>query len=96
MGIYKPNPITDFVQEPPRKRQKIVYHGPWWEPSTRTMRIVSTGRDLEYRRLRKERLIKGFNHWRKLSYMEYPKLNHAKLTDGLKSFAKEIRLHREY
>ena len=60
------------------------------------MRLVSDGRDLEYKRLRKERLIKGFNHWRKLSFMEYPKLNNAKLTAGLKGLAKEIRLQREY
>ena len=25
MGIYKPNPITDFVMEPERKRQKLEY-----------------------------------------------------------------------
>ena len=60
------------------------------------MRMVSAGRDLEYKRLRKERLTEGFNHWRKLSFMEYPKLNNAKLTAGLKGLAKEIRLHWEY
>ena len=59
------------------------------------MRMVSAGRDLEYKRLRKERLIKGFNHWRKLSFMEYPKLNNAKLTAGLKGLAKEVQLHWE-
>ena len=25
MGIYMPNPITDFVMEPERKRQKLEY-----------------------------------------------------------------------
>ena len=25
VGIYKPNPITDFVFEPERKRQKLEY-----------------------------------------------------------------------
>ena len=60
------------------------------------MRMVSAGRDLEYKRLRKERLIKGFNHWRKLSHMEYPKLNNAKLLTGLKGLAKEMRLYWEY
>ena len=60
------------------------------------MRIVGAARDLEYKRLRKERLIKGFTHWRKLSFMEYPKLNNTKLTAGLKGLAKEMRLHWEY
>ena len=56
LGIETKNSYTDFVLEPPSKRQKMVTHGPWYEPLPRTMRMVSTARDLEYKRLRKERL----------------------------------------
>lgn len=44
MGISKPNPLFDFVEEPERKRQKFVVQGPWYEPSSRTMRNVGAWR----------------------------------------------------
>ena len=60
------------------------------------MRMVSAGRDLEYKRLRKERLTEGFTHLRKLAYLGYPQLRPTKLITGLKDLAEEIRLQREY
>ena len=51
------------------------------------MRMVSTGRDAEYKRLRRERLTKGFDHMRKLDYLGYPHLRPVKLISGLKGLA---------
>ena len=51
------------------------------------MRMVSAGRDLEYKRLRKERLTEGFTHLRKLAYLGYPQLRPYNLITGLKDLA---------
>ena len=42
--------------------------------------------------MRKDWLVEGFNHWRKLAYVGYPKPRPTKLICGLKLLAKEIRL----
>ena len=57
--------------------------------------MISAGRDLEYKRLRKERLTEGFTQLRKLTFFGY-KDGPTKLITGLKGLAEEIRLQREY
>ena len=57
--------------------------------------MVSTGRDLEYKRLRKERLTEGFTQLRKLTYFGYED-GPTKLITGLKGLAEEIRLQGKY
>ena len=102
MGIVTRNPYTDFVfddmdrhMRPASKRQRVVYQGPWAMPSYRTRCMFSAARDLEYKRLRKERLSEGFYQWRKLVYVGYPQPRPIKLIDGLKELGKEVRLLRE-
>ena len=98
-GIETYNPYKDFVFDdldstlrPSSKRQKIVYQGPWYEPSARTMRIVSTARDLEYKRLRASWLSECFRHWRKLASLGYPHRTAPKFIKGLKEAANAVSL----
>ena len=72
-----------------------IYHRPWWEPSSKTMRLVSTARDLEYKRLRASWLSEGFNHWRKLVSLGYPRRRAPRFINSLKDVAKEVRLLRD-
>ena len=103
MGIETKNPYTDFISDgldnrlqPARKRQRILCHGPWWEPSSRTMRIVQMGRLISTTKLRKDWLKDGFFHWRKLVSLGYPQRQTTKFITGLKDAAREVSQRRQY
>ena len=95
MSIVTRNPYTDFVLEPARKRQRVVCHGPWYEPSAKTMHKASKARWISTTKLRKDMLADGFNHWRRLAYAGYPQPRPGKLIEGLKGLAREVGLFRE-
>ena len=103
IGVESSNSDVDFFFDdmdrtlrPANKRQKIVYQAPWFEPSTRTMRIVSTARDQEYKRLRASWLSEGFKHWKKLISLGYPHRRAPKFIKGLKEEAEAVSLRRKY
>ena len=60
------------------------------------MRMVSTARDLEYKRLRASWLSEGFKHWRKLASLGYPNRRAPKFIKGLKEAAEAVSLRRKY
>ena len=58
--------------------------------------MVSTARDLEYKRLRASWLSEGFKHWNKLISLGYPHRRAPKFIKGLKEAAKAVSLRRKY